>query len=315
MNHTDIAFLDLLKTNREKIFGVYGLPPFRGGVMEYANYANALAQDLDFWNNTIQPILTIISSAFNKQILWPVYGQDIRMCFDLSSVPAIQGDPSEKVNRLVLLQQSGIVSSDYVREELGIREDAAPNAATNVGPGPTGNKLPSGSQLKIANAVYQQLKLQHKLLLANLKTITVNGECMAVLCGSIEQLDRLLPPIPTFRDMKRTIIPLLHDITMFQLASQNKDTGLDVSAVNDLMSLQLENFHEQTYTLLRQTLAEADQRKWSLAQLEKAVKSQFTFSRAESQAGILVTNVITQFKRQIDKFDLDSLINNRKENQ
>jgi len=310
MNHTDIAFQDLLKTNREKIFGVFGLPPFRGGVMEYANYANALAQDLDFWNNTIQPILTVITSAFNKQILWPVYGQDIRMNFDLGVVPAIQGDPTQKVQRLVMLKEAGVVDGEYVRKELNISEDAAPTGDEPTSVKPT----PAADQEKVANAIYQQFKLQHKHLLANLRTVTDNGKCMGVLCDPASQLDRMLPPLSTIRDVKAGIIPLVHDIAMLQVVSNIRASELDISALNTLLSLRLESLHNQTYDLLRTTLTEADQRKWSLTQLEKAIKSQFTFSRAKSQAEIFVTEIATQVKRQIDKFDFDSLINNRKEN-
>jgi len=309
MNHTDIAFQDLLKTNREKIFGVFGLPPFRGGVMEYANYANALAQDLDFWNNTIQPILTVITSAFNKQVLWPVYGQDIRMFFDLGVVPAIQGDPTQKVQRLVMLKEAGVVDGEYVRKELNISEDAAPTTEQM----PT-KPTPAADQQKVANAIYQQFKLQDKRLLANLRTVTNNGNCMDVLCDPVSQLDRMLPPLSTIKEMKAGIIPLLYDIAMLQAVSNIRASELDISALNTLLSLRLESLHNQTYDLLRITLIEADQRKWSLVQLEKAIKSQFTFGRAKSQAEILVTEIATQVKRQIDKFDFDSLINNRKEN-
>jgi HK97 family phage portal protein len=308
MKHRDIAFLDLLKTNREKIFGVFGLPPFRGGVMEFANYANALAQDLDFWNNTIQPILTVITGAFNKQVLWPIYGQNIRMQFDLSAVPAIQGDPSEKVKRLILLKEAGVVDAEYVRKELNISEDAAPTSDAK----PI-KQLPAESQQKIANAIYHQFKFQHKFFIASLRTLTVNGACMGALCDPISQLDRMLPPVFTFRELKNSIIPLLHDISTLHIVSQNTDSKFDINALNNQMSARLESLHNQTYDLLRASLIEADQRKWTLPQLEKTVCSTFTYSRAEMQTEILVAEIVKQLRQQNDKFDLDSIINNRKE--
>jgi len=132
IKHKDILFGDLLRMNREKIYAAFGLPPFRGGVMEYANYANALMQDRDFWNNTIKPILLVIESAFNRWFVQPRFGMDMRLRFDTSDVPALRGDPKEqaeiaelKAKTVIDLYSAGVMTIEEAREALEMPKQTA----------------------------------------------------------------------------------------------------------------------------------------------------------------------------------------------
>jgi HK97 family phage portal protein len=309
--HKDIAFMQLLKHDREKIFGVFGLPPFRGGVMEYANYANALQQDADFWLNTIKPILKVITDAFNKQVLWPIYGNDIQINFDLSGVPAIQGDPSAKVKRLLDLKDKGVVSAEYVRKELGISEDAAPKPA-DAKPEPATPAVAPAAQEEVKQALYRQFKEQRTTIITKLRSMTMQGDFMAVLCDAESQVYRILPPIETVKAMLNAVIPTIHTGAILP-ANSVAPTVLNDDAMTDIsqsLAVQLEAVNDQTYGLMRSILTEADKSEWTLMQLELAIKRMFTFERAAAVAKTLLTETmnrvaVAQYSAQFDNLNIN----------
>jgi len=95
----DLLYIESTRLIREIIFAAMGLPPFVGGVMEYANYANSLPQMKAFWQDTIVPKCRIIESNMNRQLLWPRYTKgcnDLVFRFDLSGVSALQEDEKAK---------------------------------------------------------------------------------------------------------------------------------------------------------------------------------------------------------------------------
>lgn len=117
--HSEIAFLELLTHNREKIYSAFGLPPFRGGVMEYSNYANALAQDADFWLNTIKPVTTEMQDAYNKQLIWPFFGEDVSLLISFDEIPALRGDPKSQAQVHKIYVETATMTTEEVREEIG----------------------------------------------------------------------------------------------------------------------------------------------------------------------------------------------------
>ena len=298
--HKDIAFLDLLKHNREKIFGVFGLPPFRGGVMEYANYANALAQDRDFWLNTIKPILRVIEDAFNKQLLWPLYGPDIRLHFDLDSVPAIKGDQTAIENRLLKLKQEGIVSANYVREQLGIDEDAAPVVPDALKP-TGGDEDPEDKSKdeeqpakdekeKVENAMFQLFKMQRELTLVAIRKITSDGSMMSVLCDPNTQTSKVYNTLLANKSARTTLQPILREILTNRGAKAFESIGVfDMSheligGLTRRVAFKIEDIIDQNAAMLYTALDDADQYNWSYRQLERRVKRVLSYERSHSIA-------------------------------
>jgi HK97 family phage portal protein len=166
IKHKEIAFEGLLRMNREKIFSAFGLPPFRGGVMEYANYANTLSQDKDFWNNTIWPILNVYEVCFNGWLVQPCFDENSRMRFDLSDVPALKGDPKEQAEIMKLLVDAGILDVDEARERLDLPK-----------------KKPENEQ-PIKKALVKAMQKRRVTALASLHEITHGGRDMFWLDGS-----------------------------------------------------------------------------------------------------------------------------------
>lgn len=296
--HKDIAFLELLKHNREKIFGVFGLPPFRGGVMEFANYANALAQDRDFWLNTIKPILTVIEDAFNQQLLWPLYGNTIKLKFDLSGIPAIKGSQTEIEDRLLNLKDKGIVSAEYVRQELGIDEDAAPkNDDSNETDSTDKDDVENKSRLK--DVLFKIYKSQRSEVLDKIKTATCSGYAMSVLCDPESQSKKFYNMITTNKEIRNNVQPLFKEL-LFEKGII-KTAGKKVFDVDDKIieqlqlrtTLKIEDVVDQNTVLLKIALADADKNKLTYIQLEKRIRKIFSYERAQHAANVLTADFLS----------------------
>lgn len=113
----DMAFLELLKFDREQILAVLGAPPALVGVYEYANYANSDIQKQLFWENAVLPIITLIEEALNQQIMYRFYDRDHVYKFDLSGVQALQEDEKIRAETDAILVRSNIMTVNEVRAE------------------------------------------------------------------------------------------------------------------------------------------------------------------------------------------------------
>jgi len=205
--HKDIAFLDQLKHNREKIFGQYGLPPFRGGVMEYANYANALAQDLDFWNNTIKPLCLVIEDAIDRQLMWEYFDDEHGVRFDYSVVPALRGDPEIKAKIHQIYYDIGVLTPNEIRGELGL--EPLPDEIANK---PKGSEEPAEAtpgeekeEKELAYAIYKQFEMQKRAVLSKLDKYCIKGKMMSRL-HILDPLD-IYSIINANKALRRNILP------------------------------------------------------------------------------------------------------------
>lgn len=114
----DMLYSEQTRLIREIIFAQLGLPPFVGGVMEYANYANAIPQDRSYYQNTITPITIIEEEALTRQILWRYYDQSRSYVYgyDLSNIPALQENEKEKASNYAILVRSRILTPNEARQ-------------------------------------------------------------------------------------------------------------------------------------------------------------------------------------------------------
>ncbi len=294
--HKDIAFDKLLRMNREKIFGVYGLPPFRGGVLEYSNYANAVAQDLDFWLNTIKPIIMAIENGLNKQLIWPMFGTDVRIKFDLDSVPAIRGDDAERVEKLIKLKNAGIVSPEYVRQQLDISEDAAPDDIEPINPDGESPPVDKGDPKQedkrkdAANALYALFKLQRTAVSASLRKMTASGSFMSALVDPDGQSKRAFQRHTFSTRVNGVILPALKEIADARgvLAMSNSsvvynscDHADEVNAFMRLAAIDIQTMAEQTERSLGDIISDIDQFHGSFRSMEKRVRGLFSAQRAD----------------------------------
>lgn len=91
-NPAETALLEFCRYNREAILSVYNVPPIKVGILDNANYANAVVQLKIFFTDTIKPYLSFIEDGFNlKNTLMPDT-KLFRIEFDLSEVDALKED-------------------------------------------------------------------------------------------------------------------------------------------------------------------------------------------------------------------------------
>ena len=133
-DNKDLGFEPLLKMARELILAILGVPPFIGGVMEYANYANADVQEKSFWRHTMLPFIRIVQDGFNTQCLWQHYDPDHVLQFDISGVEALQEDALKATQNDSLLIGSGIQTIDEIRAKRGLEPLPEPEPVEVVVP-------------------------------------------------------------------------------------------------------------------------------------------------------------------------------------
>lgn len=98
----DALFFELAKMSREEILAIFGVPPVRVGLLEYASYANASQQMRAYYENTVLPRHDIICNTLNEFYL-PRFGlRGYSLKADTSDVAALQEDDLQKAQRLTL---------------------------------------------------------------------------------------------------------------------------------------------------------------------------------------------------------------------
>lgn len=305
--HKDLGFPELIKNNREKIFGVFGLPPFRGGIMEYANYANALQQDADFWQNTVKPITQMLETAFNRQLFAPVYGETVQMRFDFSGVVALQGDKTTQVKILLDLKRDGVVSAKYVREQLDIDESAAPDEEKKPAVLPTINDEDNDPAMTdeamqptedekqaMSDALISILRIQRDTVIKNLDTLTCNGMLMSVICDPHQQVNKVFDRHASTRKMCEKLLPLFN--TWLLARGVRFMNGHGVFEINNALcqnviqsaALRIEELNDQMIESLITMLNNADKYNWNLPTLQKHVRMQFNSENLERMATVLL---------------------------
>jgi HK97 family phage portal protein len=119
----DLALGDLRAEDRRAICAVFGVPPGLAGAWESTTYATAREQKASFYEDTILPQLNYIAEALNWSLL-PHYpdltARGARLTWDVDSIAALRESAGERAGRLVRLFETGILSRNEVRSQLGL---------------------------------------------------------------------------------------------------------------------------------------------------------------------------------------------------
>jgi HK97 family phage portal protein len=113
----DAEYLGMADRHDTEISAVTGTPTqlFKSKDVNRSNYE---AAQLQFWSDTMTPLLDFIGGQINE-FLAPRYGEDIITEFDLSVVKALQEDMAAQATREDTAFNSGATSIDEYREALG----------------------------------------------------------------------------------------------------------------------------------------------------------------------------------------------------
>ena len=141
----DAMFYELAKLSREEILAIFGVPPVRVGILEYASYANATQQMRAYYENTILPRMDLVCNTLNEFLL-PSFGlRGHTLGAETSGIAALQDDAQARATRLALATGGQPwLTPDEAREEDGERDALPGGVGAKVYADPT--KLPLGEK-------------------------------------------------------------------------------------------------------------------------------------------------------------------------
>jgi HK97 family phage portal protein len=117
----DMMFPQLRDAMIEDICAAFGVPPFMVGILKFANYANANAQERLFWKNCIVPIAKLFEDAINLKLPKRL-GQDFTTKHNFDKIEALQEDQTQKSTRIVGQYNGGLITRNEGRAQLGYDE-------------------------------------------------------------------------------------------------------------------------------------------------------------------------------------------------
>lgn len=108
ISQREMDFKELRDYSREQILGVFGVPPFRAGVLDKANYANAREQDKVYWKGTIQRHMLALQAVINTDFFPKVGITDAVLYPRWETVKALLEDMKGKADTAKLFHGMGI---------------------------------------------------------------------------------------------------------------------------------------------------------------------------------------------------------------
>ncbi len=120
LSPVEMDFMETRRFCREDICSVYGVPSSLIAEMGNVNLANAETARRAFWQDTIVPLMDQIVNELTM-CLASEYGEDVRVAYDLSNVPALQENYGEKLTNAKILWSMGVpLNAINNRLELGL---------------------------------------------------------------------------------------------------------------------------------------------------------------------------------------------------
>ena len=119
LNPKDMDFLELLNLSAREIALAFGVPAQLIGIPEANTYSNMETAKLGLYEETIIPLLKRVESDLNEY-LSPLYGDKIRLQYDIDSIPAMAEKRKQIYENVQGAVNSGILTRNEARERLGL---------------------------------------------------------------------------------------------------------------------------------------------------------------------------------------------------
>lgn len=116
----DMEYIESLRWSLEDIARVFGVPKMMIGDLEHTTYSNFSTARRIFWEDTISAQLALYEDAMQRYLLPHFDDAALTVKFDLSGVEALKESEENKANRRRLYVETGIMSVDEVRREMGL---------------------------------------------------------------------------------------------------------------------------------------------------------------------------------------------------
>ena len=130
MTPIEMDYINTRNFSKEQICACYGVPPEMINAMGNANRASSESSRKTFWIDTIVPLASEIEKSLTLNLARD-YGRDVRIKFDLSGVPALQENYSEKIANAEKLFSMGVPMTAINKKlELGFDDEELPHGDT-----------------------------------------------------------------------------------------------------------------------------------------------------------------------------------------
>ena len=117
----DMDFLQLKNMSARDIALCFGVPAQLVGVPDSQTYNNIAEARLALYEETIIPLMKRVESDMNEW-LSPIYGDDIRMEYDIDSIPAMAERRRLIYQNAIEAVREGIISRNEARDRLGLEK-------------------------------------------------------------------------------------------------------------------------------------------------------------------------------------------------
>jgi HK97 family phage portal protein len=151
MNFRDMEFPELDARSEGRICMLFKTPPILIGAkigLDRSTFSNFGEARSAFYEDPIMPDWAMLSAAVEMQLM-PYYGEDpdIECAFDTSKVKALQEDQTAIWTRATTAAQTGVITRDEAREQLGLDPIDKGESVFLSGPdagGASSNPIPPG---------------------------------------------------------------------------------------------------------------------------------------------------------------------------
>lgn len=121
LNPKDMDFLELLNLSAREIALCFGVPAQLIGIPDSQTYSNMETAKLALYEETVIPLLKRVESDLNEYLA-PLYEGDLRIQYDLDSIPAMAEKRKQIYENVVQGVQAGILTRNEARDRLGLEE-------------------------------------------------------------------------------------------------------------------------------------------------------------------------------------------------
>tara|TARA_R110000868_G_scaffold32352_4_gene117698 strand:- start:86 stop:1402 length:1317 start_codon:yes stop_codon:yes gene_type:complete len=119
MSPRDMDFLQNKHMAAKDIALCFGIPSQLIGIPDSQTYANVQEARLALYEETIIPLALRVEGDLNEWLA-PLFGDDIRIAYDIDSIPAMTERRRRVYENVVLAVREGIISRNEARERLGM---------------------------------------------------------------------------------------------------------------------------------------------------------------------------------------------------
>jgi len=155
ITNKDMEYLQLRRYSLEEIARVFRVPKTELMQYEDINFATALSADLSFWKKTLIPLMRLIESAFNRDLLNPL-GYEGR--FNINAIDVLNAEILEKAQAAKTFYEIGWSKNDInERLGLGFKEEEDKEAALLGATEDVQRLALNGAQIQAVQSIIQSV--------------------------------------------------------------------------------------------------------------------------------------------------------------